>query len=125
MEQFEYRKDAELGKKKNPSYWEGEPEYTPITRIRMSCGGGMGGAQWFEYIYRLGKIPSNTIMKVKRYDGKVISLNTSYVVSAEDFTLAKAELNISEWRAITRDYSKDDIETYYVLIDDGAELKLK
>ena len=114
MEQFTYIKDAKLGKEKNPSYWMGQPEYLPITRIKLSCGGGIGGASWYEYVYRVNEIPSNIIVKFKRYDGKEISINTAFIVKAEDFKLAIADLNISEWAAMTRDYNGSNIKRYYV-----------
>ena len=37
MEQFTYRENPELGKEFTPSEWDGEPEYLPITRIKMTC----------------------------------------------------------------------------------------
>ena len=88
MKQFEYVEDAKLRKPTTPSTWKCFPEYTLITRVRMACGGGLGGASWYEYVYRLDEIPTNKIIEVKRYDGKTIRLNTAYMVSAEDFKLA-------------------------------------
>ena len=125
MEQFEYRKDAKLGKSVTPSSWLRKPDYTPITRIRLSCGGGMGGSSWYEYIERLENIPSNEVIKVKRYDGKEIYINTSWVVMAEDFKLAEALLEVSEWEEFTGEKISDNgIKVYYVLLDDDAELEL-
>ena len=125
MEQFAYLKKTRLGRQKTPSRWVKEkPDYLLITRIKMTCGGGMGGSSWYEYVYRVEEIPSNTIMKFKRYDGKEITINTSYIVSAEDFKLAKAELDITEWKSMSTIYDGNNIETYYVLIDDDEELTL-
>lgn len=120
MLKFEYLNDARLRKPKTPSHWEKEPEYTPVTRLDLDCGGKM----WSEYVYRVDTIPSNEIVKFKRYDGKDIMLNTSYIVLAQNFKIAKAELNISEWASATGWYTEDNIESYYVLIDDDAELQL-
>lgn len=41
MKQFEYVEDAKLGKPKTPSKWKCFPEYTLITKVRMTCGGGL------------------------------------------------------------------------------------
>lgn len=72
--------------------WISEPRYKKISRIRMSCGGGLGGAQWFEYVYRIGYEDLNKkFIKVERIDGKEISINTSNVVDIEDFTLVEAQ----------------------------------
>lgn len=124
MKQFEYVEDAKLRKPTTPSTWKCFPEYTLITRVRMACGGGLGGASWYEYVYRLDGIPTNKIIEVKRYDGKTIRLNTAYMVSAEDFKLAKATLDITEWAELSRGYIGPNKEEYYVLIDDDKELDL-
>ena len=123
MEQFEYRKDARLGKEYTPSEWAGEPEYTKITRISMTSGGGMGGRHWYEYVRRLPEIPSNSIISATRYDGKEIKINTSFIVQAEDFTLAKASLDVTGW--IEMGGNGDRFRDFYVLIDDGKELVLE
>lgn len=120
MGQIQYVKDAILKKGKNPSEWINEPEYIPITEIKMTCGGKV----WSEYVHRVYQIPSNTIMKFKRYDGKMITLNTSYIVSAEDFTLAIAELDITEWSEKNNCFSYGDSEKYYRIIDDNKKLVL-
>lgn len=49
MKQFEYVEDAKLRKPTTPSTWKCFPEYTLITRVRMACGGGLGGASWYEW----------------------------------------------------------------------------
>lgn len=123
MEQFSYLKNPELGKEYTPSKWMGNPEYVKITRLKMTCGGGLGGQSWYEYVYRQ-KIPSNQIAAFTRYDGKEIHINTSYVVEAEDFTQVKATLDISEWCDVQHDHG-ERIREYYVLIDDGKTLTLK
>lgn len=124
MEQFTYRENPELGKEFTPSEWDGEPEYLPITRIKMTCGGGMGGQSWYEYIHRIKDIPNNAIMKCRRYDGKEIVINTAFLVEAEEFTLASAKLDITGWARASRERLENYIKTYHVLIDDGKQLKL-
>lgn len=124
MANFEYCN--ELKKRVSPSKWVGTPEYMLITRLEMTCGGGMGGSRWYEYVARLKQIPSNEMIKVHRYDGKDIYINTSYVVSAENFTLGKAELDITKWKYYHTPNVNNEtvIETQYVLLDDGMELTL-
>lgn len=46
------------------------------------------------------------------------------MVSAEDFKLAKATLDITEWAELSRGYIGPNKEEYYVLIDDDKELDL-
>lgn len=78
MEQFTYRENPELGKEFTPSEWDGEPEYLPITRIKMTCGGGMGGQSWYEYIHRIKDIPNNAIMKAGDMMEKRLSLTQHF-----------------------------------------------
>lgn len=122
FEQFKYMENPMLGREYTPSKWDGLPTYKQITRLRMTAGGGMGGACWYEYVDRLAEIPSNEMIEVKRYDGKWIRINTSYVVYSEDFTLATATLDIREWARC----AMENIETkkYYVLVDDNKKLML-
>lgn len=122
FEQFKYMKNPMLGREYTPSKWAGLPTYKQITRLRMTAGGGMGGACWYEYVDRLAEIPSNEMIEVKRYDGKLIRINTSYVVHSEDFTLATATLDIREWARC----AMENVETkkYYVLVDDNKKLML-
>ena len=55
----------------------------------------------------------------------MIRLNTAYVVSTEDFKLAKATLDITEWAELSRGYIGPNEEEYYVLIDEDKELDLQ
>lgn len=123
MKNFEYC-NGKLAKEVFPSHWKDNPEYMLITKVYMSCGGGMGGSSWYEYVERLEDIPSNEIIKVKRYDGKELLINTSWVVSAENFKLAKATLDISKWESYYPNEEKKGIRNYYVLLDDDVELEL-
>lgn len=72
-----------------PSRWTGNPLYEKITVLTMTCGGGMGGSKWKEYVLRVKNIPSNTTQEYTTLDGKKIKLNSAYLVKAEDFTLVK------------------------------------
>ena len=124
MGNFEYC-NGKLKKEYSPSDWAGEPEYMFVTKIHMSCGGGMGGSSWYEYVERLRDIPSNKIIKAKRYDGKEIFINTMWLVGAENFKLAKAVLDISKWENYYPNREKKKgTKVYYVLVDDDVELEL-
>lgn len=89
---FDIIKADKLYLPKTPAAWCGNPTYTPITRIRISCGGGMGGAQWFEYVLRHDKPDTNRLglAEYTRWNGKPITINPAFIVSAEDFTLVTA-----------------------------------
>lgn len=75
----------------SPGKWISEPEYQKISCIRVSCGGGMGGAQWLEYVERIDRcVLNDKFATMRRIDGKEITLNTDNIVSVEDFTLITA-----------------------------------
>lgn len=80
---------------KTPAHWLGdEPEYRKISRVEMTCGGGMGGCHWYEYINR-GEMQDVTVGGVKmlectRWNGKKVTINPQYVVAIEDYTLLLA-----------------------------------
>ena len=82
-----------IGVPMTPGHWVSKSvEYMPITRLRMSCGGGIGGAQWFEYVNR---VPLDELAEMKSaivttWNGKRKLINMNYVVEAEKFTIAKA-----------------------------------
>jgi len=108
--------DSVLRKEMSPSSWAGDVSYMPVVRMKMTCGGGMGGSQWYEYIQResffsacsfvitaggnsfshhptlVSAAGDHGIIHVKTWDNKDIILNTAYMVKADYFTIATANL---------------------------------
>ena len=116
-------KTATISRWKRPSNFIGSPELKSITRITMTCGGGLGGAQWDEYVCKVSDIEEG-IGTYTRYDGKRIRLNSRYIVKAEDYTLVKADLDILPWKKAGGRMSDPmpDIETKYFLVEDGIKV---
>ena len=50
----------------------------------MTCGGGMGGASWDEYIVDFPETSKCDLVKVSNYKGEKMTLNTRYVVKVID-----------------------------------------
>ena len=73
---------------------------------------------------RLEKIPSNTMLNVKRYDGKSFFVNTAYVVNAENYKLVITELDISAWASRTNKIIEETTEKYFSLIEDDEYVTL-
>ena len=121
MTEIKVRTNLEVGFPRTPAYWVGEPTYEPITRIGMSCGGGMGGSYWHEYIKGtslLEKIPEEKLIQVERIDGKRCVLNTKYIVSCEEFDLCTCTYysgNPNFEQGITK---------YQFLLERGQEVEL-
>ena len=87
MYDIPYITKSKLGLPMTPAKWVGEPTYKPVTRLRITCGGGIGGSSWYEYVERENVFPSNKLHCFTRIDGKKITINTAFIVEAEDFRL--------------------------------------
>ena len=113
------REDLEIGKPMTPSEWIGDAIYTPVSRIKMSCGGGMGGSSWYETVERIDidNVDLNKPLIVTTIDGNKKMLNPRYIVLIDsEITMVTRKLN-----------SKNDnypigIYTYSWLIRDGEKV---
>ena len=52
-----------------------------VLRIKMSCGGGMGGSSWYETV-KPTKLTPHSLIEVETVDGETKLINTDFVVSA-------------------------------------------
>lgn len=100
--------ESTLKRPMTPSSWVSKKmEYLPITRITMSCGGGIGGSKWYEYVERIpleDLADGNTPAVFRTWDGRDVLLNRAFMVKAEQYTIASAVLNsrntnftVGEW----------------------------
>lgn len=110
-----------FGKPMTPGKWMSTGvQYIPVTRLCMSCGGGMGGSRWYEYIQR---VPMEDLMHTQKvivttWDGKRKLINMNNVVVADEYTIASA--------IYFSDNPNFEIGEYRVarLIPDGKKIKL-
>lgn len=114
---------ATFGRPMTPGYWvtkNGNVQYFPVTRLDMSCGGGMGGSHWYEYIARipLEELAEKERVVVTTWDGERKLINMSNVVKAEEYTVASAFYH--------SDNPNFPVGEYLVarLIPDGAKVRL-
>ena len=116
------RKKTTVGLPKTPATWVGEPTYTEIMRIKVTCGGGMGGSSWYEYVdrhdFKTVNVGGVEMVKYKRYNGEKVTLNPHYIVTIQNFTLFTA---IYDSRNSNFDIGK---YTLYYLVEDGRKIKL-
>lgn len=110
-----------------PSKWTHEPEYKKISVITMSCGGGMGGSKWREYVERIPmNNPLNGIQTFTPIEGNDIRLNPQYMVKITNLTLVtvRYETTNSNFSKI-RDGIVDKIPlSKQFLIEDGQTVEL-
>lgn len=74
--------DGKIYYPKTPCEWVGKPKVSKILDVLVSCGGGMGGAQWHEYITDK-KVSGVGLHDYKRIDGTKVSLNSRWVVKVD------------------------------------------
>ena len=67
-----------------PSKFIGKAKVIKTKKIKMTCGGGMGGSVWDEYITDLPENIEHGLIKVTNYKGEKMTLNTSYIVKIVD-----------------------------------------
>jgi len=91
--EFKVYGKSTMGLPMTPSHWIGA-EYKPIKRIKVTCGGGMGGSVWFEYVDKdsvktvdLYGVP---MLSVMTWNGEKKIINPRYVVTVEDYDLMTA-----------------------------------
>ena len=110
---------------KSPSSFAENAELFPVTRITMTCGGGMGGSQWHEYVERTNRFPEG-VTEYTRWDGKAVHLNSAYMVKAENFILVKAKLDVRAWKRASGQHTQHmpDTEEKFFLVEPGTEVRL-
>jgi hypothetical protein len=105
-----------------PGKWVSDINYIPVSRIGMSCGGGVGGSFWYEYItnfdVRSFLSSRDDMILVKTWKGKNKIINKRYIVDIEDFDIAFAEYNSENYNF------EKGIYTCYYLVEPGHELTL-
>ena len=86
-----------LGKPFTPSKIR-DMSYTQALKITMSCGGGMGGSRWEEYVYIPDKaikeglfkeIQQDKFIRFYDYKNELKFINTKYIVKVEETNIAK------------------------------------
>ena len=68
-----------------PSQFVGGAKIIKVKKVLMTCGGGMGGSSWTEYIVDFPRdINEKNIVKVTNWKGEKMHLNTRYIVKVTD-----------------------------------------
>ena len=97
-----------------PGRWlDTEPKLIDVVRVRLSCGGGVGGSQWFEYLVNttLDDIAkADRFMRVKNMDGKQVLVNVNFIVDAKPYKIA-----VARYHSDNPNYTKGDYFVRYLL----------
>ena len=82
----------------SPSSFVGKEEIHNMLKIRMSCGGGIGGSSWYEYIHDTDELEGETPVWVTNYHGERVKLNPKFMVKITPISLVKVTEDITEWK---------------------------
>lgn len=83
-------------------HWKGEPQYRPITQLKMFCA-----SAWYEYVEWISSprvALENNFIEIKQIGGGKQLINTKYIVSAEDFDLCTCEYQDDRGRTSKMDF---------------------
>ena len=82
----------------SPSSFTGKEEIHNMLKIRMSCGGGLGGSSWYEYIHDTNELEGETPVWVTNYRGEKVKLNPKFMVKITPISIVKVTEDITEWK---------------------------
>ena len=93
---------------KNPAKMV-DSEIRKVLRIKMSCGGGMGGSSWYETVNPNVELIPNSLVEIETIEGVTKIINTNFVVSAVEEQLIKVteihqNTNFKETMGMELDY---------------------
>lgn len=93
--------------------------------IVMSCGGGMGGSYWVEYIIdNDSTFPSEQIIKVKNVLGEDVILNTRFVVKATPIDVLIIEHDTTDFTNYHSKKCNESHSIYYVSVHPNQECEI-
>lgn len=100
----------------NPSEFVKHEEIHGILKVKMSCGGGMGGAQWHEYIQEPNdfELEGESPVWVTNYLGEEMLINPRFIVKASRISIVKVVEDITAWKRALD--GKQYLQTMYIEI---------
>lgn len=82
----------------NPSSFVQKEEIHDILKIKMTCGGGMGGSSWYEYVHDTKELDGEIPVWVTNYLGERIKLNPKFMVKINKISIVKVTEDITAWK---------------------------
>lgn len=84
-------------------------------RIKMSCGGGMGGSVWNEYFAENVPEGEHKLVSLEDYTGRNKTINTKYVVKSEPVIIVTFLFDVTAHRFYGKD-NKNNEKVYNEII---------
>lgn len=89
-----------------------------IKKVKMSCGGGMGGSVWNEFGTITGDIYKDNFVTLRdAISGEEKALNTKYIVKVEDKKLIEVLTDITPFKNYGKKVCEKAFRTIYYYID--------
>lgn len=115
-----------IGKTHSPSSAIGKTFENSVCELTMSCGSGIGGSCWEEYIVsNLDNLAEMTgLRKFKNILGQEIVINMANVVKARKVKAAIVIEDITEWKYYGgRHENSEDVIMWYIILGENDEMR--
>ena len=84
-----------------------------VLRIKMTCGGGMGGSSWYETVISDVELKPNSLVEIETIEGETKLINTDYVVEAVEKQLVR--VTEVHQNSNFKDTMGKELDYYYLL----------
>lgn len=103
-----------------PSHFVGGAKIYKVKKVKMTCGGGMGGSVWNEYIIDFPENIGTGHIDVTNYKGEKMLLNTRYIVKVTDSQVVgiTTDSQNSHYFGVKTNYYETPIDDDVVLHND-------
>lgn len=109
-----------------PSHFVGDAKIFKVKKVKMTCGGGMGGSLWYEYIVDFPEHFGNGMLNVTNYKGEKMMLNIRYIVKVSDSQVVgiTTDSQNSHYGGIKTNYYETPIDDDIVLHNDYGKTEV-
>ena len=109
-----------------PSKFVGDAKIFKVKKVKMTCGGGVGGSSWYEYIVDFPELFGGGMLNVTNYKGEKMILNTRYIVKVSDSQVVgiTTDSQNSHYSGIKTNYYETPIDDNVVLHNDYGKTEV-
>lgn len=100
-------------------------EFSECYKVRMSCGGGMGGSQWNEYVKSDIPLGEEKIVEVKNIFGDTIRINTRYAVRSKRMKVVHEEWDTLPYANFRQEEYKHHVTKLWFCVELESKLVFK
>lgn len=115
-----------IGKTHSPSHAYGKTIENKVCELTVSCGSGIGGSCWEEYIVEnLDNLARKTgLHKFKNIYGEEIVINMANVVKVRKVKVALVSEDITGWKYYGgRHENSEDVIMWYIILGENDKMR--